>query len=100
MGGPDYDKEIELLVRSLGLERSVRFTGLIPRERLPEIYKQHGTLIFPSVWDEPFSITLLEAMSSGLAVVGTTTGGSAELLADGVNALTFPRQMPTLARGM
>lgn len=90
VGGPDYDKEIELLVRSLRLERSVRFTGLLPRDRLPEIYKQHGTLMFPSVWDEPFSITLLEAMSSGLAVVGTTTGGSAELLADGVNALTFP----------
>ncbi|HEX5734495.1 MAG TPA: glycosyltransferase family 4 protein [Blastocatellia bacterium] len=92
VGGPDYDNEIELLARSLGLERSVRFTGLIPRERLPEIYKGHGTLIFPSIWDEPFSITLLEAMSSGLAVVSTTTGGSAELLADGVNALTFPKR--------
>ncbi|HJQ71523.1 MAG TPA: glycosyltransferase family 4 protein [Blastocatellia bacterium] len=92
VGGPDYDNEIKRLVRSMGLVGSVRFTGLIPRERLPEIYKEHGTLIFPSVWDEPFSITLLEAMSSGLAVVSTTTGGSAELLADGVNALTFPKQ--------
>ncbi len=92
VGGPDYDGEIERLVRLLGLEGNVRFTGLISRERLPDIYKEHGTLIFPSVWDEPFSITLLEAMSSGLAVVGTTTGGSAELLADGVNALTFPKQ--------
>lgn len=92
VGGPDYDKEIERLVRSMGLEGSVRFTGLIPRERLPEIYKEHGTLLFPSVWDEPFSIALLEAMSSGLAVVSTTTGGSAELLADGVNALTFPKR--------
>ena len=92
VGGPDYDGEIERLVRSHGLESYVRFTGLIPRERLPEIYKEHGTLIFPSVWGEPFSITLLEAMSSGLAVVSTNTGGSAELLADGVNALTFPKQ--------
>ena len=91
VGGPDYGEEIARLVCSLGLESVVRFTGLIPRERLPEIYREHGTLIFPSVWDEPFSITLLEAMSSGLAVVGTETGGSAELLADGVNALTFPR---------
>jgi glycosyltransferase involved in cell wall biosynthesis len=91
VGGPDYGEEIARLVGSLGLESDVRFTGLIPRERLPEIYREHGTLIFPSVWDEPFSITLLEAMSSGLAVVGTETGGSAELLADGVNALTFPR---------
>ena len=92
VGGPDYDGEIGRLVRSLNLEAEVRFTGLVPRERLPEIYREHGTLIFPSVWDEPFSITLLEAMSSGLAVVGTETGGSAELLDDGVNALTFPKR--------
>ena len=92
VGGPDYGGEIERLVRSLGLEGKVRFTGLIPREQLPEVYREHGILIFPSVWGEPFSITLLEAMSSGLAVVSTNTGGSAELLADGVNALTFPKQ--------
>lgn len=92
VGGPDYDGETERLVRSLGLESHVRFTGLIPRERLPEIYRDHGILIFPSVWGEPFSITLLEAMSSGLAVVSTNTGGSPELLDDGVNALTFPEK--------
>jgi glycosyltransferase involved in cell wall biosynthesis len=28
-------------------------------------------------------------MASGLAVVGTTTGGSREILEDGVNSLTF-----------
>ena len=47
--------------------------------------------MFPSMWDEPFSITLLEAMSSGLAVVGTNTGGSSEILKDEVNALVFPK---------
>ena len=92
VGGPDYDNRIHELVSSLGLENNVRFTGLIPRDQLPAVYREHDILLFPSIWDEPFSITLLEAMSSGLAVVGTTTGGSSEILKDEVNALVFAKE--------
>jgi glycogen(starch) synthase len=92
VGGPDYDNRIHRLAASLGLENHIRFTGLIPREQLPAIYREHDVLLFPSVWDEPFSITLLEAMSCGLAVVGTNTGGSPEILKDEVNALIFPKE--------
>src|SRR5215213_2389437 len=59
VGGPDYDNRIHRLVSSLGLERNVSFTGLVPRDRLPAIYREHDVLLFPPVWDEPFSITLL-----------------------------------------
>jgi len=92
VGGPDYDNRIHRLVTTLGLEPHVRFTGLIPREQLPAIYREHDVLLFPSIWDEPFSITLLEAMSCGLAVVATSTGGSPEILKDEVNALVFPKE--------
>jgi glycogen(starch) synthase len=92
VGGPDYDNRVRGQVAALGLESNVRFTGLIPRDRLPAIYREHDILLFPSVWDEPFSITLLEAMSSGLAVVSTSTGGSPEILKDEVNALIFPKE--------
>ena len=89
MGGPDYDNGIHRLVGSLGLENNVRFTGLVPRDQLPSIYREHDILLFPSIWEEPFSLTLLEAMSSGLAVVGTNTGGSSEILRNEENALIF-----------
>ena len=89
VGGPDYDNGIHGLVGSLGLENNVRFTGLIPRDQLPSIYREHDILLFPSIWEEPFSLTLLEAMSSGLAVVGTNTGGSSEILRNEENALIF-----------
>jgi glycogen synthase len=92
VGGPDYDDHMHRLVSALGLDDHVRFTGLIPREQLPAIYREHDVLLFPSVWDEPFSITLLEAMSCGLAVVATNTGGSPEILKEEVNALIFPKE--------
>ena len=92
VGGPDYGDRVHRLVSSLGLEDNVRFTGLVPRDQLPSIYQEHDILLFPSIWEEPFSLTLLEALSSGLAVVGTNTGGSSEILKDEENALTFPKE--------
>jgi glycosyltransferase involved in cell wall biosynthesis len=89
---PDYLLEMQRLVESYGLGDHVHFTGLLPRELLPQVYHEHDILVFPSIWDEPFSITLLEAMSSGLAVVSTGTGGTQEVLGDNVNALIFPKE--------
>jgi glycogen synthase len=56
---------------------------------MPNIYREHDALLFTSEWAEPFALTPLEAMASGLPVIGTTTGGSGELLRDGVNSLTY-----------
>ena len=89
---PDYVAEMRKLADSYGLKQYVEFTGSVPREQLPSLYQQHDILVFPSVWNEPFSISLLEGFASGLAVVATPTGGSAEILEDGRNALVFPRE--------
>jgi glycosyltransferase involved in cell wall biosynthesis len=89
VGVPGYLTEMRALAHSYGLESNVRFIGKVPREHLKEIYHDHDILLFPSTWAEPFSITLLEAMSCGLAVVGTQTGGSSEILQHEVNAQIF-----------
>ncbi len=87
---PEEEVLLREYVASLGLENAVVFTGLLPREELVPIYQAHDILVFPSISQEPFSITLLEGLSSGVAVVGTTTGGSREILQNKMNALTFP----------
>ena len=89
---PEYEEHLKNLVSTFGLERKVRFTGFILREHLPKIYQSHDILIFPSIWDEPFGITLLEAMASGLSIVATANGGSAEILKNEVNSLVFPKE--------
>ena len=87
---PDYRERLHAMVRETDLSGHVRFTGPVPHERMPALYREHDVLIFPSIWAEPFSITVLEAMASGLAVVGTATGGSGEIFRHGANALVFP----------
>jgi glycosyltransferase involved in cell wall biosynthesis len=58
-------------------------------DRMPEIYRSHDALLFTSEWEEPFALTPLEAMSCGLPVIGTLTGGSRELFRHADNALTY-----------
>jgi len=61
---------------------------------MPQVYRDHDALLFTSEWAEPFALTPLEAMASGLPVIGTTTGGSRELFRDRDNALTYNAGQP------
>ncbi|MDQ3608955.1 MAG: glycosyltransferase family 4 protein, partial [Actinomycetota bacterium] len=60
------------------------------REELPDVYAAADAVLFPVRWPEPWGLVPLEAMSVGRPVVATGTGGSAEYLSDGDNALVIP----------
>ena len=86
---PDYEKRLRTLPANLGIADKVRFFGKLSGSDLPGIYREHDILIFPSMWEEPFAITPLEAMASMLPVAGTLTGGSGELFRNRETAMTF-----------
>ena len=85
-GDADYTAKLHDFVREHSLP--VSFHSGTPDE-MPAIYRAHDALIFTSEWEEPFALTPLEAMASGLPVIATMTGGSAELFRHGENALTY-----------
>ncbi len=89
-GDPGYEQTIRALAVAEGLEDAVTFAGFADTAGVAAAYRTHGILVFPSRWEEPFAITPLEGMASGVAVVATATGGSREIFADGENALVFP----------
>ncbi len=84
---PEYLARLHSLAEEKGLGRQVRFLPPQPRTRLTELCREHDVFVFPSVWPEPFSIALLEAMAAGLAVVATDTGGTPEVIRDRENGL-------------
>ena len=86
---PEYEKQLREMPAQFGLTGRVNFLGRVPRTELSRVYAEHDALVFPSEWDEPFAITPLEAIASGLAVIGTTTGGSGELFRNRETAMTF-----------
>lgn len=92
-GGGDapYVKELHKFVEENKLPVSFRRAAM---HEMPRVYNEHDALIFTSEWAEPFALTPLEAMASGLPVIGTTTGGSRELFRDCDNALTYNAGQP------
>jgi len=88
-GDPDYIRSVEKAIEKHKLWSSVRLFESVPRDEVPALFPQYDALIFPSQWEEPFARTVLEAMAGGLLVIGTTTGGTGELLKDRETGLTF-----------
>lgn len=66
------------------------FLGIVPHKEMSGVYQKHDIFVFPSIWEEPFGLTHIEAMASGLPVVSTANGGQGEFLKTELNALTFP----------
>jgi glycosyltransferase involved in cell wall biosynthesis len=85
----DYQNKLQHLINTYNLHTLIQFLGFVDRDELPEIYRNHSILIFPSEWEEPMGITILEAMASGLVVVSSGRGGSAELIENCRTGLTF-----------
>jgi len=72
----------------LGVADRVEFAGYVPREQIAARYAAAHVFALAS-FNEGMSVATLEAMAAGLPVIVTRTGGTAELVADGVNGLTF-----------
>lgn len=86
---PAYEQRLRRIAEDAGISHRVILVGQVPREDLPQLYADHDVLLFPSEWDEPFSISLVEAMAAGLAVITTRTGGTPEIARPEDNSLDF-----------
>jgi glycosyltransferase involved in cell wall biosynthesis len=70
---------------SLGVELIVR--GWAHREDVLRAMARATVLVFPSLWAEPLSRVLLEALALGTPVAAMDTGGTREILEDGRSGL-------------
>lgn len=65
----------------------VEFLGFVDQERQGAIWQQSLFSLVPSIWIEPFGMTVLEAWSRGRPVVAHDIGALPELIEDGVTGL-------------
>ncbi|PIU84511.1 MAG: hypothetical protein COS67_12835, partial [Deltaproteobacteria bacterium CG06_land_8_20_14_3_00_44_19] len=72
--------DLILLSQNLGVENHIRFTGFIPEEKLPDYYRSADIFILPTLELEGFGLVTLEALASGVPVLGTPIGGTKEIL--------------------
>jgi glycosyltransferase involved in cell wall biosynthesis len=88
IGTGDSQKDYERKAMSLGIQSHVRFVGYVSREEISFYYNAAHVFVLPS-YNEGMSLAVLEAMAAGLPVVVTRTGGTTELVEEGVNGFVF-----------
>ncbi len=84
-----WAQEMKALVMDRGLENRVIFLGF--KEDVPRFLAGMDILVAPSR-REALSISIIEAMSMGLPVIGTRTGGIPEAVRHGENGLLVAKE--------
>ena len=78
------DKEPTVFIQKLEEETepirdSVIYTGYVDYKDIPSYLKVADIAVVPSMWEEPFGLTVVEAMASGLPLITTRSGGIPEI---------------------
>lgn len=60
------------------ISNRIYFTGFIPYDRMPDYLSIADVSVIPSIWDDPFPTTVLEAQAMGLPIITTRRGGIPE----------------------
>lgn len=99
----EYTLKLREIVESMpsSLKSRIIFTGYIDHEKINEIYSISDCLIIPSQCEEAFGVVALEAMTMGVPVIASNSGGLPEVL--GKSAIMIDRDdkfVPNLAKAI
>ena len=91
--GPDR-KRLENLTTTLNLDSRVRFLGAFSQAEVAETLGSREIYVLPSL-SEGFPITLLEALSSGCAVITTGVSGIPHIIKERKNGILIEPENPS-----
>lgn len=94
--GEENPRVYKELASNSGVSDRVIFTGFVPE--IKDYYSAADIYVFPTTY-EPFGITTLEAMATGLPVIISREAGSAEVIKEGQEGLLLnnPRDPQEIA---
>ena len=87
--GPE-EQRLRDLARTLGIGDRVRFMGRVPHAELPLMLSQCDLFAQPSIGEEAFGISVVEAMACGLPVLASNNGGLPEIIVEGETGHLLP----------
>jgi len=91
----DEVNRLRRLSKSLKIESSVTFLGLVEQEKLPYFYSAADVCVFPSHY-ESFGLVALESLACGTPVVATDVGGIRSVVRDGETGYIVLDNVPQL----
>jgi len=90
--------EIVKIIKQLGIQDKVIFTGFVPDEELPSFYNSAAVFVFPSLY-EGFGLPPLEAMACGCPVITSNTSSLPEVVGD-AGIMVNPHDIKGLANAI
>jgi len=84
-GGPE-ESYLKKLAEETGVKKEIEFLGTIPHEKIPDFLKKADIFARPSR-SEGMGNSFVEAMATGLPVIGTPVGGITDIIEDGKTGL-------------
>jgi glycosyltransferase involved in cell wall biosynthesis len=94
---PQFIRQIQQFLVENDLSERVNLLGFQGRRGLARLFERSNVFVFPSLVPEAFGISQVEAMSAGLAVVTTATGGAREVVDSDCALLVEPNNPVQLA---
>jgi glycosyltransferase involved in cell wall biosynthesis len=93
LGNGSRLNDFKKLAEKIGLRNHVTFDGWVQNPL--EAFINSDIAVFPSLWQEPFGLSGIEAMGCGIPVVGFDVGGVSEWLKNGYNGILVPERDTT-----
>jgi glycosyltransferase involved in cell wall biosynthesis len=94
VGGAATAALVSRRLREPGIQDAVVFAGAVTAAERRQLLETADVLAFPPRWNEGQGLVALEAMSASVPLVVTSSGGLAETVRDGVEAIVVPRRDP------
>jgi mannosyltransferase len=85
----EFVSQLKTKIEKAGLSRRITFTDELPFEQIPKIFSALS-LVCALSDNEGFGLTVLEAMSSGAAVIATQAGAWEDIIREGVDGYIVP----------
>ena len=82
--------QVKQLIAELNAEKYISLVGKRPFSDVPRYINAATVVVVPSVWPEAFGRITVEAMSCGVPVITSDTGGSPEVNVQGQTGLVVP----------
>ncbi|AFV22943.1 putative glycosyltransferase [Methanolobus psychrophilus R15] len=96
VGSGECENHIKSKIKELNIEDYFVFTGNVPD--IYEIYSISSCVVMPSLFEEACPYTAIEAMSIGIPVIGYDSGGTKEVVVDGITGYIIKRDIDLLAQ--
>lgn len=77
-------------LQKLAHER-VHFVGFVPHDQLPAYYRSATAFLAPTLRNEGTPVSIIEAMATGLPIIGSDTGGIRAAVTHEQTGLLFPQ---------